>query len=192
MTPSSGTIELSLKLPGKPVRVSVAGPDRTGGQEAGASDGDASAARDVSLASARADLIQARRALEDGLRKLHELQQQVLAEAEEQLLDLAIRIARKVLMQEIQAGRYDIEPIVKEALLRVPARKDVVVHMNLYDWATCKKFQEECTTADAKISFVADPSVRRGECFLETTEGRVDFSVERSLEEIAEVLKGET
>ena len=66
-----------------------------------------------------------------------------LAQAEEQLLDLAIDIARKVLMQEVQAQRYEIQPIVAEALKRVPEELDVTVYLNPDDLAGLAEFDGE-------------------------------------------------
>lgn len=132
----------------------------------------------------------ARQALADGLEKLSRLQVEMMADAEQQLLDLAVDIARKVLMQEIQAQRYQIDPIVKEALLHVPARQDVLVHLNPDDYATCELARgSEDPSLAGKIRFVADPAVEPAECLLETIEGLVISSVEDHLESIADALK---
>ena len=77
-----------------------------------------------------AGLRSAQAALEDASSKLRQLQDRFLAEAEEQLLTLSIDIAEKVLMQAIEAGRYEIDPIVKEALSKIPTNADVVVRLH--------------------------------------------------------------
>ena len=128
-------------------------------------------------------------ALEAALVEAHELRGQILAEAEEQLVDLAVDIARKVLAQEIEAGRYEIEPIVAEALKRVPARRDVVVHLHPEDHARCMEAREG-GESDGPVTYKADTSVGRAGCVLETDEGVIESSVEPHLEDIREALKG--
>jgi flagellar assembly protein FliH len=170
-----------------------AGPQDRRGQvapRAGAAAGmDSQQARKL-LDDERSQLLQARKALEDGLQKLRPLQEQMVKEAEGQLLKLAVDIARKVLMQELQAGRYEIDPIVKEALLHAPVRQDVVVHLHPEDWSRCRMAREQGEATQAgSVRFVADPSVQRAQCVLETAEGIVESSVEAHLEGIAEALK---
>ena len=129
-------------------------------------------------------------AMEQGAEKLAEFRQKMLQEVEEQLLELATGIAKKVLMQEIQAGRYDIEPIVKEALCHVPARQDLVIRLNPQDHAQCEMARQGAEVGQvSNIRFIADPSIRPAECVIETAEGVVQSSVEAHLEDVSELLK---
>lgn len=128
-------------------------------------------------------------ALETALGEAHELREQILAEAEEQLVDLAVDIARKVLAQQIEAGRYEIEPIVAEALKRVPARREVVVHLHPEDHARCMEARDG-QDPDGPVTYKADPSVARAGCVLETDEGVIESAVDPHLEDIREALKG--
>ena len=196
------TEELTVRLAGRVAAVRAAA-DAGPGHGAGLDEAGMREARQ-SIEAEKGRLIQACRALDGGLAELDRLRREIIAEAEEQLLELALEIARKVLMQEIHAGRYEIDPIVKEALLHVPPRRDVVVHMHPDDWAACEMAREEVSapagshlSAEApgnsgSLRFVADPGVRPGECLLETSEGRVESSVETHLQGIAEALKEES
>jgi len=129
-------------------------------------------------------------ALNAAVLKLQELQENFVKQAEEQLLELAIEIAGKVLVQEIRAERYEIDPIVREAISRIPTRTDVVVHLHPDDLARCELAQQEDGTDQAaSIRFVADPGVQRAECLLKTSQGSVESSVKQHLSDIAEALK---
>ena len=134
----------------------------------------------------------ARGALEEGLRQVSELQARTIHQAREQVLDLALDIARKVLMQEIQAGRYEIDPIVQQALLLVPSRQDVTVRLNPRDCDRCTPARQAEDAPNAEggsgVRFVADPSVPPGGCVLETSEGVVESNLTDHLHEIAEGL----
>ncbi len=183
---------LSVRLPGRLGAVHVTGvsgeASSTGGTQ-GQVVAQETTPDAQELTQEREGLLQATQALNDGVKKIHELQDQLMEDAEQQIVELAIGIAHKVLSQEIEEGHYDMEPILKEALLHIPPRKSIVCHMNLYDWANCKNFQQEQVEADNGIRFVADPSVRRGECVLETDEGFVESSMEGRLQEVGEALK---
>lgn len=186
----------SVQLPGRLLAVEVAAT-------AGAAAADTTSAQELArrveqqrqqmqreLAGDKAHLAAACQALHAAAEELNKLRADMLAEAEGQLLDLALEIARKVLMQEIQAGRYEIEPIVAEALRHVPPRCDVVVHLHPEDHARCETASADEPGAESgSVRLVADPNVRRAECRLETSQGIVESDVETHLGEIAEALK---
>jgi flagellar assembly protein FliH len=143
------------------------------------------------LEAERAALRQARKALESAAEKVLRSQDELLRNSEHQLIDLVVEVSRKVLMQEIKAGQHDIEPIVTEALKRIPSRKDVIVHLNPEDLEGCRMAQEtEQTDGARNVRFVPDPGVPRAECALETVEGVVDSSIEAQLERVGAALKG--
>lgn len=146
------------------------------------------AALRVELDAERQRLQQARRALQDAAGQLDRLRQDLLKEAEAQLVDLAVNIAAKILAQEIQAGRYEIEPIVAEALKGVPPRQEVVVHLHPDDFAACRPGERDDGDG-ACVRFVSDPDIRPAECIIETPEGIVEAAVETQLNGAAEVLK---
>ena len=132
------------------------------------------------------------RALQHAAEQFHKAQDELVRETEGHVVELALEIARKVLMQEIQAGRYEIEPIVREALLHVSVRKNVVAHLNPEDYAVCSMAREQSGKNNTgSVRFIADPTVPRAACVLDTSEGVVESSVEGHLEEVAKALKGQ-
>jgi flagellar assembly protein FliH len=194
---------MTIQLPGRPLGVRIAPVDRP-------AEADVDTVADVpgdqprrddrleaaleahrrELAAQQSELAKTRTALEAGLEQISALREEMIREAETQLLDLALDVARKVLMQEIQAGRYEIDPIVKAALQRVPPRQDVVAHLHPEDWRVSQMAQgADPGSAAGSIRFVADPSIPRGECVLETIEGIVVSAVDDHLDTIADALK---
>ncbi len=138
----------------------------------------------------RAQLQAACQALMEASCKLQEFRGDLVKDAESQLVDLATGIARKILMQEIQAGRHEIEAIVREALAHVPQHQDVVVHLNPEDWANCPLAQQaEGEAPPEHVRFVADPEIGRAECVVETPEGIVESTLDANLSEIGLALK---
>ena len=169
-------------------RRAQAGPGARGARAAG--DEQLAAQMQQELDREKAELAGARQALTEALSQFDRHREQLFREAENQLLDLAVEIARKVLMQEIQAERHQIEPIVTEALQNLPARQQVVVHLNPRDMARCEIAGKTDDAENSEsIRFVADPSIAPAQCVLETPEGTVDSNVDTHLQAISEALK---
>ena len=137
-----------------------------------------------------AQLGQARTALKKALAELDRLRADVLAQAEQDLVDLSLEIARKVLAQEIQAERYQIDPIVREALSQAPSGQEAIVRLNPADFARIEQAKGEDEQEGAgNIRFLADPAVARASARVETAEGTVESNVESKLDDIGEVLR---
>ena len=143
------------------------------------------------LDAERAALASAKAALEKAAARIEEFHQHLASEAEGQLLELALQIARKVLMQEIQAGRYEIDPILSEALAKLPPRQDVVVRLNPDDLSRSQLAAQETTNpGGGALRFVADAAVQRAECVLEMSEGVIESRTDTHMAEIVHVLQG--
>ncbi|MCY2927539.1 MAG: FliH/SctL family protein [Planctomycetota bacterium] len=156
-------------------------PSRGGGADQAVSTRDSEAEKARSLAAATALL--------DAAARLDAWRRELPAKIESQLVDLAVGIARKVLCQELQAGRYEIEPIVREALAGLDLRAGAVVHLNAEDLRRGGLAPSE-GDADQAVRYVADPQVAPGECFVETPEGTVEATVEHQLARVSEEFKG--
>lgn len=167
----------------------------TEGGDAGLDSGSAAAMDQArqALQADRTSLASAKGALLSALQQTAGLKESVVHSAEQQIVELAIHVARKVLMQEIQAGRYEIDPIVQAALEQVSNRQEVVVHLNPDDFQRCAQAKQagqgEQDDCPAGVRFVADPSVRPAECLLQTPQGNVQSSIEEHLGEIAAALR---
>lgn len=128
------------------------------------------------------------RALESAATELHEARKELLAEAEEQLLELAIGLAQKAMMQEIQGGRARIEPLLKEAILRVQGRQDAIVYLNPEDLAQC--LTEEGQLPDfSNVKLQSDEVVHRGQCLVETPQGAMISSFTDRMDDLADAIR---
>lgn len=178
-------MEPVLTLKGPLMSVSVVssgmvGPSRSGGSE------QALLAREAEAEKARS--VAAATALLDAAARLDAWRRELPARIEAQLVDLAVGIARKVLCQELQAGRYEVEPIVREALAGLDLRAGAVVHLNPDDLRRGGLAASEASS-DQAVRYVADPQVGAGECFVETPEGTVEATVEHQLARVSEEFK---
>lgn len=141
------------------------------------------------LESELAEVAQARGALAAGAAGLAEAEGRLVRQAEGQVLELAMEIAAKVLSQEIRTERHEIEPIVGEALSRVPTRRDVVIRLHPDDLARCEGAGEAEPGGEGDVRFVADVAVGRGGCVIETAEGVVESTVEGNLGRLGDALR---
>jgi flagellar assembly protein FliH len=157
--------------------------------------GEAMKEAEARLQEERVGLGEARQAVEAAAEAIRNLRAEVIRTAEAQLVDLALAIAKKVLAQEIEGGRYKIEPLVQEALRLAPARRDVLVHLNPQDLA---QYQQAPTTGSnatgtggptGNVKLVADPAVRRAQCLVETAEGVISSQTADRLEAAAAAIK---
>jgi flagellar assembly protein FliH len=134
----------------------------------------------------------ARLSIQTALECLRSLETQWARQAEEQVVELALAVAAKILMQEIRAERHEIDPIVKALLARLPAGQDAVLRMHPQDLLRCdlaRAAGAEGDDAPAGVRFLADSTVKRTECILETPQGFVRTDVESHLRELAAALR---
>jgi len=132
----------------------------------------------------------AKSAIKNVVAKLNQFYDRLFAEHKEEIARLSVEIARKILVQKVQNGDYEIEAIVKEALENAPTRQDVVVHLNSEDHLLCQKAQQdEPNGSFAGIKFVSDQNIGRAECLLETPKGIIESLIEEHLERIGKALK---
>jgi len=122
--------------------------------------------------------------------RLNEFYGEIFAKHKQEIAKLSVEIARKILVQKVQDGDYEIESIVQEALKNAPTRHDVVVHLNPADIAQCQKLQQnDANSTLADIKFVSDTNIGRAECLLETPKGIIESVIAEHLERISEALK---
>ncbi|UCF42311.1 MAG: hypothetical protein JSV99_06775 [Planctomycetota bacterium] len=130
------------------------------------------------------------RTLETLVTKLNQFYETVFAQHKDQIAKLSVEIARKILVQKVQEGDYEIESIVKESLKNAPTRQDVVVHLNPEDLRRIQKLQQDnANGALAGLKFVADTNIGQAECLLETPKGIIESMINEHLEQIAKALE---
>jgi len=122
--------------------------------------------------------------------KLNQVYDEIFTEHKEEIAKLSVEIARKILMQKIQDGDYEIESIVKETLKNAPAHQDLIVYLNPEDLAVYQKAQADNDSESlVGIKFVADPNIGRAECVLESQKGIIRSLIDEHLDQIEKALK---
>lgn len=150
----------------------------TQARKAGFEEGQA-AARKALEAPFREALARAAQAVAE----LARLRERLRRETEEDLVRLAVAIARRILRREISTDPQAILGLVKAAFERIDEREVLRLRAHPEDARTL-----EASFADLglpeRIEVVADKKLERGALVVETERGELDASVETQLEEI--------
>jgi len=138
----------------------------------------------------KASLLQTCQIINNIADKLKKFNENVLKEHKEEIARLSVEIARKILVQKVEKGDYEIESIVKEALKNVPTRQDVEVHLNPEDLVQCQKtLHDELKSMLSGIKLIPDPDIKRAECSIKTPKGTIQSFIDEHLEQIGEALE---
>jgi len=110
---------------------------------------------------------------------------------EEELISLAMAVARQIVRREIQQDPKEIIAVVREAMAELPSTaRNVRIYLHPDDAALVRESfsTEEDETAPWKI--VEDMVLTRGGCRIETDTSRIDASVEKRLNSILVEMTG--
>jgi flagellar assembly protein FliH len=104
-------------------------------------------------------------------------------EAEEDVVALALAIARRILLRELTVAPDALLGIVKAALEKIEAREVHTVRIRPEDAPLVKQFLEKMGLPQ-RVEVLSDPGLERGAVILDSKRGGLDASVETQLKEI--------
>jgi flagellar assembly protein FliH len=114
---------------------------------------------------------------------LGEARTKALMEADHDIVQLAIAVARRILRRELTVDPDSLAGIVKAALERIATRETQRVRVNPED-AGCIERHLQSAGTPPRIEVCADSSLERGSVIFETARGNLDASVSTQLTEI--------
>ncbi|HEX7013764.1 MAG TPA: flagellar assembly protein FliH [Steroidobacteraceae bacterium] len=154
--------------------------------------------REAGLAAARAESQQ----LLEGLKKqvarlagicdsLARPLAQLDSEVEEQLVQLAITIARQLVRRELRVDPSQVIAIIRETVALLPAAaRDVRVHLHPEDAAVVRE-KLAAPSSDRAWTIVEDPVMSRGGCRVTTDTAQVDARLETRMNAVIATLLGD-
>jgi flagellar assembly protein FliH len=120
------------------------------------------------------------RRLAQTLDEMTALRATMLQRSERQVIALALAIAKRIVHSEMKADRDLMPAMVHVALERLGDTSAATVRLHPDDHATIASLRK----ADAHgLKVIADPSVGRGGCVVESEVGAVDLSVDAQISE---------
>lgn len=113
-------------------------------------------------------------------------------DAEKDMLELAFRVAERVLGRAIEIEPEVVVDVVSQALEHARGRRSVEVFVHPEDYPEVMKSLESLQTRIEGARLFIEPSedVARGGCFIETEAGRIDAQLDVQLEAMRNVLVG--
>jgi len=189
----SQTVTVQFDKPIKSAKVLDGFADAAGSQLSGPGRDDSGANNEQvliqDLEAQKAAFLQACQILNDVIARLNQFCEKLYAGHGEEIARLSVEIARKILVQKVENGDYEIESIIKEALKNAQDIQDVKVHLNPEDLAKCRKAQKDRQGGVlAGIELISDPNVGRAECLLESPKGIIKSMIDDNLERIGKAL----
>lgn len=116
--------------------------------------------------------------------------QRLFAAHREQIIRLAIQIASRILVREIEQGQYQIERILTEAIATTPGGSILEIRMNPDDLKTYEELvRSGSAEIEANVKLTADWSIGKAECVIVTTEGLVECTMQEHLRQIDAALQ---
>ena len=121
------------------------------------------------------------------IERMMDKRQEILAETEQQIVDLVLLMTRKIVKGISENQRNVVVSNVVQALRKVKGRGEVIIRVNLNDVAmTTQHIKDFLSAAEniKNITVVEDSTVDRGGCVIETDFGSIDAKIVSQLNEI--------
>ncbi len=121
------------------------------------------------------------------IERMMDKRQEILAETEQQIVDLVLLMTRKIVKVISENQRNVVVSNVVQALRKVKGRGEVIIRVNLNDVAmTSQHIKDFLSAAEniKNITVVEDSTVDRGGCVVETDFGSIDAKIVSQLNEI--------
>ena len=107
------------------------------------------------------------------------------AQVEREVVKLAVEVAKKIVHREIQADPQIIQTLIRVALDHVAEKSAVIIHLNPVDHNYLMEQRLELSQSEGRdISLLADKSIERGGCLIQTECGDVDARIEEKFKEV--------
>lgn len=116
----------------------------------------------------------------------------ILNQYEREIIDLIFAVAEKIVHHEVTSKPSAIKNAIFDALELAVEKSKVVFNVNPDDYDYVEKLRPEIFNQNKGLKSIvvnSDPGVSRGGCYLETSYGNIDATIESKLEKIRQCLQ---
>jgi len=127
-----------------------------------------------------------------GLSELIKIRQDIYLETEQEIVKLAMTIARKIVGNEIRVNKDTVVNVVKESLKKVEGNEKVKVKLSRKDLQFIKSEKPaiiDKITNIENVAFEMDESIPHGGCIIETESGDIDARIEKQFQAVEEAFE---
>lgn len=117
----------------------------------------------------------------------------MIIDAEKEIVDIALAVARKIIAYEIVENPMVVLPLVKAALQKVSDQEEVVIRVSADDFDSvlmAKKDLQAMVGREHALKIIVDHTIESGSCIIDTSYGAVDARVDTQFETIKKALQG--
>jgi flagellar assembly protein FliH len=125
------------------------------------------------------------------IEELRALKTDILHKTEQQVVELAFAIARRIVQREVSLDRGLVAAMARVALDRLGDAANATIRLHPDDYAAVMSGRQEGALENGVATVVADPMVRRGGCLVQSDLGLIDASADAQIGEIASALLGD-
>ncbi|HHU76082.1 MAG TPA: hypothetical protein GXZ24_04205 [Firmicutes bacterium] len=125
------------------------------------------------------------------LEKAHQQYEAILADAEPEMIRIAVNLAEKLLNTQLEINEGLIVGIVSRCLEALPGGQEVIVRVNPHDEALCREKLDILRTllkSDTVLEIRGDIEIQPGSCRVDTEEAEVTFNLSRELQALLKKL----
>ena len=118
--------------------------------------------------------------------------EKIILESEQQMVDLILLIARRIIRDEYEERKELVTANVKRALTRIKSKGEIDVRLNINDLQLTSEKKDEFMAEFSQfenIHFYEDPTIEPGGCIIETRTGSIDARVETQLTKIEHAIR---
>ena len=124
------------------------------------------------------------------IEELRALKAEILHKTEQQVVQLAIAIARRIVHREVSLDRGLLATMARVALERLGASASATIRLHPDDYAVVMSGRTEAVEGSV-ATVVADPLVRRGGCLVQSDFGLIDIGIDEQIQEVSAALLGQ-
>lgn len=116
-----------------------------------------------------------------------------MVRAEQDVAEIVIHVAEKIIPQHFIDVPQVILPVVKQALMKVKDQKEINIHVSPESYELVLMARDEFRSllpgGNAAIEIVSDESLQAGDCLIETPNGGVDARLSTQIELIKKAVQ---
>jgi len=147
---------------------------------------------DAGYNSGRAEVERLIRRLHNVIEKAIDKREEIISEAEEQVIRIILLIVRKVVKAISEEQKGVVIENIKAALNKIKGKTEVIIRVNTEDLELATEHKEELMQMFEELQHVTileDTRVDKGGCIIETDFGSVDARISTQLNEIEEKIR---
>ena len=127
--------------------------------------------------------------LQNVVSELAKLRKQIFNDSEQEIVKLALAIARKIVCHEIKLNKDTVIDVTREALKRVEAHEKIKIRMKPDDLECFENLDPNQICNNENVTFEAEETISSGGCIVETDAGDFDARIEKQLQAIEKALR---